>query len=79
MTRLVMATFVFIKEIHVSMNKDMTKLQILPVITKIEHHSDKQDYNVASTMVSKPVLIHPILMSIIFEHYKELRKLEGTC
>ena len=31
-------------------------------------------YNVAGTMACKPVLIHPILMSIIFEHYKQLTK-----
>ena len=34
-------------------------------------------YNVAGTMACKPVLIHPILMSIIFEHYKQLTK-SGT-
>jgi len=32
-------------------------------------------YNVAGTMVCIPVLIHPILISIIFEHYKLLTKL----
>ncbi len=32
-------------------------------------------YNVAGTMACKPVLIHPILMSIIFEHYKQLTKI----
>jgi hypothetical protein len=26
-------------------------------------------------MACRPVLIHPILMSIIFEHYKELTKI----
>jgi hypothetical protein len=34
-------------------------------------------YNVAGTMACRPVLIHVILMSIIFEHYKQLRKLVG--
>jgi hypothetical protein len=34
-------------------------------------------YNAAGTMVCRPVLIHVILMSIIFEHYKQLRKLVG--
>ena len=29
-------------------------------------------YNVAGTMACRPVLIHVILMSIIFEHYKQL-------
>jgi len=29
-------------------------------------------YNVAGTMTCRPVLIHVILMSIIFEHYKQL-------
>ena len=32
-------------------------------------------YNVAGIMACKPVLIHPILMSIILEHYKQLTKL----
>jgi hypothetical protein len=32
-------------------------------------------YNVAGTMVSRPGLVHVILISIIFEHYKQLRKL----
>jgi hypothetical protein len=32
-------------------------------------------YNSAATMACRPVLIHPILMSIIFEHYKQLRKI----
>ena len=32
-------------------------------------------YNVAGTMVCRPVLIHTILMSIIFEHYKQLTKI----
>ena len=27
-------------------------------------------------MASKPVLIQPILMSIIFEHYKQLKEIE---
>ena len=31
-------------------------------------------YNVAGTMACRPVSIHPILMSIIFERYKQLRK-----
>ncbi|HET6717459.1 MAG: hypothetical protein ACM3ZS_11985 [Nitrososphaerota archaeon] len=29
-------------------------------------------YNVAGVCSCKPVLLHPILMSIIFEHYKQL-------
>jgi hypothetical protein len=32
-------------------------------------------YNVAGTMACRPVLIHAIHMSIIFEHYKQLRKI----
>jgi hypothetical protein len=32
-------------------------------------------YNVAGIGACKPVLFHPILMSIIFEHYKQLRKI----
>ena len=34
-------------------------------------------YNAAGTMACKPILIHVILMSIIFEQYKQLRKLVG--
>ena len=33
-------------------------------------------YNVAGVSSCKPVLLHPILMSIIFEHYKQLHDLE---
>jgi len=35
-------------------------------------------YNAAGVMPSKPVLIQPILMSIIFENYKQLKKLESA-
>jgi hypothetical protein len=34
-------------------------------------------YNAAGVMACRPILIHPILMSIIFEHYKQLTKI-GT-
>ena len=34
-------------------------------------------YNSAGTMACRPVLVHMIIMSIIFEHYKQLRKI-GT-
>jgi hypothetical protein len=34
-------------------------------------------YNVVGTMACRPVLIHVILMSIIFEHYKQLTKIIG--
>ena len=33
-------------------------------------------YNVAGVGSCKPVLLHPILISIIFEHYKQLNQLE---
>lgn len=32
-------------------------------------------YKVVGIMACRPVLIHPILMSIIFEHYKQLSKI----
>jgi len=32
-------------------------------------------YNAAGTMACRPVLVHVILVSIIFEHYKQLTKL----
>jgi hypothetical protein len=32
-------------------------------------------YNVAGVGACKPILIQPILMSIIFEHYKQLNQL----
>ena len=32
-------------------------------------------YNAAGTMACRPVLIHVSLMSIIFEHYKQLTKI----
>ena len=32
-------------------------------------------YNVAGTMACRPVLVHVMLISIIFEHYKQLTKL----
>jgi hypothetical protein len=34
-------------------------------------------YTVAGVMACKPVLIQPILMSIIFENYKQLKKMES--
>jgi hypothetical protein len=34
-------------------------------------------YNAAGVVACKPVLLHPILMSIIFEHYKQLKELEN--
>ena len=33
-------------------------------------------YNTSGVMVCKPVLLHPILMSIIFEHYKQLKNID---
>jgi len=33
-------------------------------------------YNAAGVIACKPVLLHPILMSIIFEHYKQLKKIK---
>lgn len=38
-------------------------------------------YNVAGTMACRPVLIHVIIMSIIYEHYKQLTKIanERVC
>jgi hypothetical protein len=35
-------------------------------------------YNAAGVVACKPVLLHPILMSIIFEHYKQLKGIEQT-
>ena len=32
-------------------------------------------YTVVGTMAARPVLSHVVLMSIIFEHYKQLRNL----
>jgi hypothetical protein len=32
-------------------------------------------YNSAGSNACRPVLIHPIIMSIIFEHYEQLEKL----
>jgi hypothetical protein len=32
-------------------------------------------YNSAGTMACRPILIHVILISIIFEHFKQLRKI----
>ncbi len=35
-------------------------------------------YNVAGTMACRPVLIQPILMSIIFQHYKQLDTIQRS-
>ena len=35
-------------------------------------------YNSAGSNACRPILIHPILMSIVFEHYKQLEKLEAA-
>jgi len=32
-------------------------------------------YNAAGTMACRPILVHVVLISIMFEHYKQLRKL----
>ena len=34
-------------------------------------------YNSAGSSACRPILIHPILISIIFEHYKQLIKIQG--
>ena len=34
-------------------------------------------YNVAGVGACKPILLHTILMSIIFEHYKRVNELQG--
>ena len=38
-------------------------------------------YNVAGTTACRPVIIHVIIMSIIYEHYKQLTKIanERVC
>lgn len=36
-------------------------------------------YNSAGSNACRPQLIHPILMSIIFEHYKQLTKIVNEC
>jgi len=33
-------------------------------------------YNAAGVTACKPVLLHSILMSIVFKHYKQLKKIE---
>ena len=35
-------------------------------------------YNSAGSNACRPELIHPILISIIFEHYKQLDKLQNS-
>ncbi|HEX5977837.1 MAG TPA: hypothetical protein VFY68_11200 [Nitrososphaeraceae archaeon] len=35
-------------------------------------------YNSAGSNACRPILIHPILMSIVFEHYKQLEKLQRS-
>jgi hypothetical protein len=35
-------------------------------------------YNTAGVMACKPVLLHPILMSIVIEHYKQLDALQKS-
>jgi hypothetical protein len=35
-------------------------------------------YNTSGVMACKPVLLHPILMSIIFKHYKQLETLQKS-
>jgi len=35
-------------------------------------------YNSAGSNACRPILIHPILMSIVFEHYKQLKKIDLT-
>ena len=35
-------------------------------------------YNVAGVRACRPVLLQPILMSIIFEHYKQLERLRKS-
>ena len=41
-----------------------------------EMMSNSRLYNAAAVIACKPVL-HPILMSIIFEHYKQVKKIES--
>ncbi len=42
-----------------------------------EMMSYSRPYNAAGVIASKPVFLHPILMSIIFEHYKQVKKIES--
>jgi hypothetical protein len=46
-----------------------------------EMFSTSRLYNSAGSNACRPTLIHPILMSILLEHYKQLRKIvkERTC
>ncbi|TLX88368.1 MAG: hypothetical protein E6L04_00840 [Thaumarchaeota archaeon] len=40
-----------------------------------EMFSISRMHNAAGSMACRPILIHPILMSIIFEHYKQLTEI----
>ena len=40
-----------------------------------EMFSTSRLYNSAGSNACRPTLIHPILMSILLEHYKQLRKI----
>ena len=66
-------------------------LAVMLMGTAIEEALDKKDrkmfdemmsyprlYNVAGVTACKPVLIQPILMSIIFQHYKQLDTTQRT-
>ena len=43
-----------------------------------EMFSYSRFYNAAGTMACRPVLIQPILMSIIFRHYKQLDTIQRS-
>ena len=43
-----------------------------------EMMSYSQLYDTSGVLACKPILIHTMLMSIIFEHYKQLKKLESS-
>lgn len=65
----------------------MTTIMTLQLQIRIHSHAITQlflprlklmGHNAAGVMACKPVLLHPILMSIVFEHYKQLRKISET-
>jgi len=52
---------IFREQLDKSERKDFDEMLSIPRL-----------YNAAGTMACRPVLIQPILMSIIFQHYKQL-------
>jgi hypothetical protein len=65
-----------VRQDRITLHRRLVDIQILINEGKFDEMlSITRLYNAVGTMAARPVLIHVILMSIVYEHYKQLTKI----